>query len=360
MRPNAYDRMIAATLLMAGIWIVGLCGRDSGDGSKPFDYLEENGLFIGTSGESEARSRTVLPNGPSEDAGHVLGDPPSEVARSEPDGGPDDGAEWIVEVELAARKSRAEIIRAFDRASWPEEVDVGIYAFCTATQRWTYLTPGDGSETSARLRVSAPYRSLEGQSLSADDASTVLTLVRERAARLGVAIVSVASSPDECEARARRLDALAPFVEHDLVAITLLAPPGQTFEGVALWDALASLGLEWGDMDLFHWPNGVDAPGDDAVFSVATSTAPGYFFPEEAVRGRLHVRDLVFELSIVRTHRPLEAFDRMMRAARYVQGRLGGDIVGDEAAQRLQIRAIEQSMQRAGVAPGSPAALQLF
>ncbi|HSU55623.1 MAG TPA: cell division protein ZipA C-terminal FtsZ-binding domain-containing protein [Candidatus Dormibacteraeota bacterium] len=43
---------------------------------------------------------------------------------------------------------------------------------------------------------------------------------------------------------------------------------------------MMALGLEWGDMDLFHWVNGSDN-GDDSFFRVWTSTAPGYFLPEE-------------------------------------------------------------------------------
>jgi len=96
--------------------------------------------------------------------------------------------------------------------------------------------------------------------------------------------VSPRGSPEECGTRAERLGELHDIVEDRGVAVVLVAPEGQAFDGVALWDALASLGLHWGDMGLNHYENDSGGPGDDHIFSVGTSAAPGYFLPEEAVR----------------------------------------------------------------------------
>jgi hypothetical protein len=81
--------------------------------------------------------------------------------------------------------------------------------------------------------------------------------------------------------------------EYD-VGVVLAAPKGELFDGVELWDALASLGLTRGDMDMFHWDNPHHDCGDDHLFSVGTSTAPGYLFPEEAAAGRLRVALMLF------------------------------------------------------------------
>jgi len=61
--------------------------------------------------------------------------------------------------------------------------------------------------------------------------------------------------------------------------LVLRAPAGNRFEGKRMWDVMLCLGLQWGDMDLFHWINR-SGQGDDAFFSVSTSTSPGYFLPE--------------------------------------------------------------------------------
>jgi cell division protein ZipA len=145
----------------------------------------------------------------------------------------------------------------------------------------------------------------------------------------------------------------------------LVAPEGEHFDGVQLWDALTSLGLRWGDGDYFHWES-PHAVGDDHVFSVGTTTEPGYFLPELATSGRLQVADLAFGFMPMRAHDPLEVLDAMLRGARYVQRRLGGEIRGadgsplDEHAIRHAIEQLVRDMERAGVAPGSHTALRLL
>jgi cell division protein ZipA len=147
--------------------------------------------------------------------------------------------------------------------------------------------------------------------------------------------------------------------------LLLAAPDGQRFDGRKVWDVLSSLGLEWGDMDCFHWKN-EGGIGDDAFFSVSTSTSPGYFLPEDVIAGRVQVEDLVFQFSVPRTHAPVDVFDAMARAAGYAQKRLGGTLYdedGDPAkvdAVRAKVDRAAQELTAAGFVPGSGPALQLF
>jgi len=77
------------------------------------------------------------------------------------------------------------------------------------------------------------------------------------------------------------------------------------FEGKGIWNVMMSMGLKWGDMDLLHWNNNFDI-GDDQLMSVWTSTDPGYFFPEEIVKGNVQTKDLIFGFSIPRSIAPTE------------------------------------------------------
>jgi cell division protein ZipA len=123
--------------------------------------------------------------------------------------------------------------------------------------------------------------------------------------------------------------------------------------------------LRWGDMDVFHWENS-GGPGHDHLFSVWTSTPPGYLFPEDVAAGKVRVNDLVFGFSVPRCSKPDQVFEAMVRAAEYVQRRLGGSItdeVGGEAdldSIRQKIRSIEQEMKSNGFTPGGDSALRLF
>jgi cell division protein ZipA len=125
------------------------------------------------------------------------------------------------------------------------------------------------------------------------------------------------------------------------------------------------LGLEWGDMDCFHWPND-SQNGDSYFFSVETSTAPGYFLPEEVAAGRVHVDDLIFVFSVPRCAKPVEVFDGMNRAVAYCKSRLGGSIVdfdgtsANVSAQRTRIIEVTKKLRSAGFEPGANATLQLF
>ena len=58
--------------------------------------------------------------------------------------------------------------------------------------------------------------------------------------------------------------------------LILAAPNADPFAGEQVWDVMYSLGLRWGDMDIFHWENHTEE-GDDYFFSVWTTTEPGYF-----------------------------------------------------------------------------------
>jgi cell division protein ZipA len=147
--------------------------------------------------------------------------------------------------------------------------------------------------------------------------------------------------------------------------IVLQAPARARFDGRRVWDALGALGLEWGDMDVFHWPNPTEL-GDDALFDVWTSTPPGYFLPEEIQAGRLHVEDLVFGFRIARCPDPHAVLSQMVEAARFAQRQLGGRLLDeheqpyDETAGQAQVRQVLDRLAQAGLRPGESTTLRLF
>jgi FtsZ-interacting cell division protein ZipA len=100
---------------------------------------------------------------------------------------------------------------------------------------------------------------------------------------------------------------------------------GGQLPGTPIWDVMYSLGLEWGDMDLFHWTNESDF-GDDQLFIVWTSTEPSYFLPELIAAGEVMTDDLSFSFSVPRCPAPVEVFDEMIKAAPYAQSGMGGTL----------------------------------
>src|SRR5262249_26109857 len=131
--------------------------------------------------------------------------------------------------------------------------------------------------------------------------------------------------PDEAARQSARLLELVETCSSQ-PAVVLRAISEIGFGGRAIWDVMLSLGLRWGDMDLFHWEN-PGVPGDDHLFSVWTSTPPGYFFPEEIAAGRVHTSDLVFGFSVARTWQPEVVAESMLQAVHYAERRLVGRVL---------------------------------
>jgi cell division protein ZipA len=146
------------------------------------------------------------------------------------------------------------------------------------------------------------------------------------------------------------------------VEITLHAALEKPFGAREVWDVMYSMGLEWGDMDLFHW--GSPNLGGDRFFSVETTTEPGYFLPEDAAANK-RFGDLVFAFVIPSTLEPARVAAAVLRGAKYAQRRLGGTLTMgesaplDDAALLGYVRKTVKAMRDAGVTPGSDEANHL-
>jgi cell division protein ZipA len=355
----------AALLIAAGVVIL-LWWR----ARRPAVHAADEEIHFARAEESRARGDAVLPHGPSEDAGHVLGslDVPRETGY-DPDGDflPNETVEWVVHVTFAGDPAlrSAAVMERVERELKKHYTGLTIHGFDPAQKRWTYVVPSEPIAVT-RLQLSWRYEPIDE-----DDPLATLGDFRDRlrgvtaaVSPLGDASVTAPVKPEDAVKRAQHLRDLHQRLDRP-AGLLLAAPDGQPFDGRKVWDVLASLGLEWGDMDYFHWKN-EGGVGDDAFFSVSTSTSPGYFLPEEVIAGRVQVEDLIFHFSIPRTHAPVAVFDALGRAAAYAQKRLGGtlhDEGGEPAkleAARAEVDRVARELAAAGFVPGSEAALRLF
>jgi cell division protein ZipA len=326
-------------------------------------------FFISSSSESEARAVAALPAKGSEDASRILGDlelaPSTKDDRAE-EYKPAEEIEWVVTIRFPGRPALdPKAVSALFDEKWRQQYG-GFMAYGrdAAKERWTYLISADGPKAVTELMFAWDY----DETASAVVFQRRLAAVRSTIAKLGHPAEVVASLPsEEAAERAGELQELKERLEGDAVLVlqAQAGKPGKPFNGKKMWDVLLSLGLKWGDMDCFHWDNKGEI-GDEAHFSVHTSTEPGYFLPEEVAAGRMNPEDLIFSFSIPRSAAPLKVFDAMVRGAEYCQKRLGGEILdqdgepADVAAIRSQIREIENELSSAGFIAGMDLALRLF
>lgn len=150
--------------------------------------------------------------------------------------------------------------------------------------------------------------------------------------------------------------------EHNIV-LKLVSDEGRLYEGKDIWDVMLCLGIEWGDMDIFHAENKSQF-GDDYLFSISTTTDPGFFWLHTIAEDTFD--DLVFVMDIARTSNTLESFNAMWRVAEYIKKRLGGSLLDEmdmETSKDNYIEVINDTICRFkkwGFKPGEDVALFLF
>ncbi|MGG4218628.1 cell division protein ZipA C-terminal FtsZ-binding domain-containing protein [Paenibacillus jamilae] len=179
--------------------------------------------------------------------------------------------------------------------------------------------------------------------------------------------VRVLPREDAAHARAKA-EKLQAFVDQEgerehTVMLRLVADQGQSYRGVDIWDVMLSLGLEWGDMDIFH-AHHHGPGGSDELFSVHTGTEPGFFWLSTLAED--HFADLIFSMDVVRTMQPQTVFEAMWNSAEYARARLGGTLVNEQELRAvpedylLQIQEMEDRLDKFGFKAGEEVVMFLF
>jgi cell division protein ZipA len=326
-------------------------------------------LFLSPESQSAERA-SILPTEGTEDASPILGEITPPVSENEALGDylPNPAVAWIVRAALEQPQNARELAAKFDQDRTDMHGDLTIYGRDIATGHWTFLVSGDGPEQVDGLQFAWDYFPSWSEDATVAAPSVYearLQAVSVELSKFTESTVNADVSPTEAHKRAETLSTINDRFDRS-VSIRLKAPQGTLFAGRDVWDVMLCLGLQWGDMDCFHWPNPSDC-GDDFFFSVWTSSEPGYFLPEEVAEGRVNVADLIFGYSIPRSAAPATIYERMVKAVEYAQMRLGGTITeGDDGqpldsrATEAEIREIADKLKNLGFAPGSDSALQQF
>lgn len=325
-------------------------------------------FYISTATESAQRA-AILPTKGSEDKFALLGkiEARAEVQHVLDEYLPNPAVEWVVHAKVQQPLDSKSVKAKFGR-EWREEYGaLTLFGRDVATGRWTYLISSDGPKKVDGLQFAWNYHESWSEDAVIDPPELYdarIEAIKTAMASLTPATVHSDVASQDAYARAKRLSQInEQFDRH--VIVSLVAPRGKRFAGREVWDVMLCLGLRWGDMDCFHWDNETGV-GGDYHFDVWTSTAPGYFLPEEVAAGLVEVEDLVFSYSIPRSAAPADVFQRMMRAVKYAQERLGGTIQGedeqplDEDAVAEEIESIAEQLTQLGFAPGSNNALRQF
>lgn len=339
---------------------------------KPKGKTAGDGYFIATQGQSKQRVQSLDLDKPSENASYILDTaklsfPKIKTDYENKEYKADPGKEWVINLVPVNGDmfKKEDFMKMFD-GGWRTKFASTIYGFSPEENRWTFADAGRTPEIYSKLQIAVDVQGIYNDEKPDYDPKKLERYLIELEKRIKTYPVKLRlEHPETIEsaiAKAKNLVALYNQFNND--AIIVLQSDTQ-FSGMAIWDALQSVGLTWGDGDLFHWNNDEDY-GDQAYFSVWTTTKPGYFLPEQVKAGNLNPKDLVFGFSIPRSADPANIYAIMMNAVKYCQKRLGGQLLTsnmqplNEGTEKQRLANFIKQMEDKGIKPGSNKALQMF
>jgi hypothetical protein len=278
----------------------------------------------------------------------------------------DERFEWVLTVDFAngVRLDPLQVGRIFN-APWRRRYGGFLgYGLDAETRRWTYLAGGVGKAGVSQLKFAWSYvydYKLEGVAADSAVYAARLEAVSSALHSFGSPRLHPSLLPAQAVRKASELREIRRSLDYAVV-LTLRASQGEGFAGTAVAEVMSCLGLKLSDQGGFCWENR-RAP-DGALFTVFTSTPPGYFSAADLTAGT-RVVDLVFRFDLPRCPLPMPVFDQMVRACQFARQRLGGEILVDDSplaatALRSRVQAAVARLVGAGFPPGCADALRVF
>jgi hypothetical protein len=327
--------------------------------------------FISTQGQSDERVSSLNLDKASEDASYILDTnklsiPQVQKETDEVDYKADPERDWIINLKQVngGLFKKEDLSKTFD--TWRSEFQSEIYGFSPEDKRWTFVFAGGSPETYEKIQVAINLQGVYNEETPTYDPKKLEQYVLELEKRIknypAKLKLEQTETVDDAVAKAELLVEL--YQEFNRDAIIVLQKDNG-FKGIEVWDALQSVGLKWGDGDLFHWDNNSKFGGDQH-FSVWTTTEPGYFLPEQIKDGVMNPENLVFGFSIPRSADPIDIFEMMLNSTKYCQKRLGGTILNkngeifNEENERKELGDLITKMKAKGIVTGSDKALVMY
>jgi len=277
--------------------------------------------------------------------------------------------DWIITIEANKNDNfeRTELDNLFSN-EWRKSVNYPtIYCIPKNSNNWTYFQAGDNNENQfKKIALSWKlYDATEEPPLVFNDEllEDINEKVNTQIKKIKFKSVEYNYTTNEAS---NKSNSLAKFIQENNQWSIIVLKADKKFKGKKIWDVMMSIGLKWGDMDLFHWNNSDLNIGDDYFLSVWTSTQPGYFLPEEIAKGNVKTNDLIFGFSIPRSLSPNEVFEVMLKISEYAQNRLGGTFVDlngnafDKEKEKDKIKKIIENLEMEKIKTGIGDAMYLF
>ena len=355
--------------IIAGLLFVGLIAYSflkSNSGSEHDKY------FMSTQSQSNERIKDLNLDKPSEDATYILDTTklsfhsiPVEYENIEYKADPN--KDWIINlIPLNGENFKKEDFSKMFDYDWRTNFQSAIYGFSPEDNKWTFAYAGGSPEIYSKLQVAVDVQGIFNEENPNYDPKKLERYIVELEKRIKKYPTKIRLEKSEStESAIQKAKELVSIYNEFNINMIVVLQSNEQFDGLKTWDALQSVGLNWGDGDLFHWSNNTDY-GHDQYFSVWTTTEPGYFLPEEIKDGNMNPQNLIFGFSVPRSADPKNVFEVMLNAVEYCQKRLGGKILDKDmnpinvTNERNKINELIKKMDSRGIKAGSDKALRMF
>ncbi len=329
--------------------------------------------FISTQGQSNDRVKKLSLDKASENASNILdlsklSFPKTEEKRENIDYKPDEETDFVINIKALSPVpfKKDDLWKLFDKEFRINFGAAQIYGYAPIEKRWTFVIAGGNPEIYDTIQIAIDLLEIcDGQnSVNATKAlERYISEINKKVKSFPTKVEpEITEKIEHAVSRGMKLAELK--TEFDIEAVILLKSD-KMYDGKLAWDVLQSVGLVWGDGDLFHWDN-KENYGGDQHFSVWTTTHPGYFLPEDIKDGSMNPVDLGFSFSVPRSADPKNVFAVMLDAVKYCQSRLGGTILDkdgnlfNEIKEKQYLDDVVEKMKRKGLTAGSYQALRMF
>lgn len=142
-------------------------------------------------------------------------------------------------------------------------------------------------------------------------------------------------------------------IPEEVISLMVMAEPGEVFEGEAIDIAAKELNLRLGERHIYHRHENHDGSGGK-LFSMASALKPGSFEKDEF--GQFATPGLSLFLMQTLPGKSVVAFEMMLRTARQLAQKLGGELWNDQRQAltpegiedyRIRIKALSQRYKQA-------------
>ncbi|MFY7669516.1 cell division protein ZipA C-terminal FtsZ-binding domain-containing protein, partial [Tenacibaculum sp. MEBiC06402] len=363
------NEMNKMTYLIIGIVVIGVIFLLIKNSNSESD---QNEFFISTASQSADRIEKLGLNKPSEDMSNILDEsqlqiPKVEIGEEKTEYKADPYREWIIELTIpnGTTIKQEKLYELFDY-DWRTNFTSTVFGHSPKDERWTYALAGDAPETYDQIQVAIGFLDVfndENPSFDVKKLERYIIELKKRLKQHSLAFeIKETESKESAIKKSKQLVKLNQLFDKDIL---IRLQSDDRFDGREVWDVLQSLGLIWGDGDLFHWNNSSDYASDQH-FSVWTSTEPGYFLPEQIKNGNMNPANLVFGFSIPRSADPMNVYRVLVNSVKYCQKRLGGKIINrngkpfNEQLELMELAELLKQMNDNNIIPGSENSLRLY